>query len=246
MILIPKATGTVWYLRADSILDTFVAIICGPNLSLVVSVIQEGSSGERAGARLLREACGFPMSQTLCLLDSLSSLQVGILHLSCHGPKDSKSQIQLCCCFPELAATEADCKCTWCFQNVAGRFPTVKELEQTASYFPLESLCWLEGSFRPQHISLLCSWFLHKPSPEANIWNPYSVFDLQHAFMRHQVTFLSSPHFLALCRREAYNNHCYLLNTHSAPQWTVGTFSVVFHLLLTTTLWARCHYFHSP
>ena len=103
--------------------------VCGHNLSLMVLVIQEGSSGERAGARLLRGAYEFPMSLTLCLLDSLSSLQVGILHLSCHKPKDSKSQIQLCCCFPQLAASAADCKCTRCSQNAAGRFPAVKELE---------------------------------------------------------------------------------------------------------------------
>lgn len=123
VIWIPKVT------RITSCWTPYLWHICGHNLSLVVSVIQEGSSGERAGAGLVRGAYEFLTSQTLCLLDSLSSLQVGILHLSCQEPKDSKRQIQLCCCFPRLAVTTAACNCAQGSQAASGRFPAVKELE---------------------------------------------------------------------------------------------------------------------
>lgn len=164
------------------------------------------------------------MSQTLCLLDSLSSLQVGILHLSCHEPKDSKSQIQLCCCFPELAATAADCKCTQCSQNVAGRFPTVKELEQTASYFPLESLGWLEGSFRPSTSHLYALGFftnLHlKQIPETLTQS------LIHNMPSWDIKWLSFPHHIfLLCVEEKHiiiTAIYWILIVHCDEQWVLS------------------------
>lgn len=65
----------------------------------MVSVVQEGHSGERAGARLLRGRM-ISYESDSCLLDSLSSLQVGILQLSCHEPKDREPDPLITYCFP--------------------------------------------------------------------------------------------------------------------------------------------------
>lgn len=161
-------------------------------------------------------------SQAFGLLDSAPSLQVGFL-LPCLESKDSRRRIQLNCCFLRLAETMAACNSAQGSQAAAGRFPEVKGLRVNSLLFFLESLHWLEKSFRYHHTSLVCYWSLNKPWRRANIPSPLSLlFDWQHAFMRHPLSFLYDLTF-SLCEwRDIYNNHCYLSNTHCVPGWTMG------------------------
>lgn len=239
VILIPKAAGTAWYLWTDSILDMFVDLIC-PSW---FQSFRRGAQvkGQEPGCwegRMIFLWVRLFVSLTLCppcrwaFSSSLVTSQ-----------KTARARSNCAVASPSWQPQQQTVNAPDALKMQLGGFQKSKNLSKQLLIFlwspyadwkdlldPSTSHFYALGFFTNLHLKQILETLTQSLIHNMPSWD---------------IKWLSlSYHIPFLCVKEKHITitAIYWILT---VQWTVGTFSVVLLLLLTTTLWVRCHYFHS-